>query len=372
MHYFYSMFQSLVPYISDNLISSIYLNKIEDLIISLSPGFGLRTFGFELPLASESKSADFMISSRLANNGPDIILSPVYDQFHDRYYHDTISRFMRLWEINILADNPSGPLDDVCFEYDLMENPSIIPEPCVFFNPFICVDNLAIKSYGNKVTNLMTQINSYMMIDNYDDDVLNNLENCIDVVKGMFGVKKIIIIGMMISRNANFVRMVVNIDNINDIIRFLNAINWPGKIKMLCQFFNIWSKLADRFCLNINIGKEVDEKIGFELSFRDDSKNFNKYQWEALLGYCVEMGYCNREIKSNLLNYQGYSLINQVENNSTKIINCPLLNSSSQIYLIRRLFHLKITYPSSSIIYPKIYLSATPYFTPSLFQRVSV
>lgn len=363
--YFSNMFNAVRPYIDDRLISNEYMNRIESLVESLPEGFGLSDFGFEVPMDEGDFRADFMVSANMLYNGPRIFKRSIKNARSD----SILERFMVFWHSVAEGENKNQPMiDEVCFEYDLTGAVCVEPKPCVFFFPISDRENRGRLVKKDDLMFLIDELGVALDGCCIAASAIITLSEVLDVIEKIFGPNKKILIGLMLTRGRDLLRLVININNRDKLLNFLNEIGWSGDCGNLFVLLDSWLRLIDNVNLNIDIGENVNGKIGFELYFGGGGeKDYDLGRWSGIFDYCIATGVCDAKKISKLYSFVGYGLFEGEGNNSLTNSYCPLLYSLSQVFLIRRLYHIKMVYNSASGLKCKSYFGVKPYFRPSLF-----
>lgn len=367
--YFENMLHSVRPFIAENLIPADYMNRIGAFIKCLPESFGLSDFGFEIPMCRDEYGADFMVSSNKRCNGPGFFMKYLMQK---NQYDSVLGRFMLFWHAMEKGTYKINAfIDDICFEYDLMKNPDINPNPCVFFYPASSEEKYRLPLLSNDVVSLISEFEDAIQEECVSYSAKMSLLKVLGVVKSQFGPHKKVMIGVMIARGTDSVRLVININKKSDMMVFLSEIGWPGDIDNLSTLLDSWDRIADNINMNIDIGKEVSDRIGFELyCSKPSQKVVEEFKWKKLFDYCVLNRLCDEQKILSLSNYSGYKIFNDIANHSSDVgSDCPLLYSLSQITLIRRLYHMKIILDSVAGLKCKSYIGVKPHFQPSLFCR---
>jgi len=114
----------------------------------------------------------------------------------------------------------------------------------------------------------------------------------------------VIHVGTMLKREVSGVRIVINRIKPDQVIPYLKSLGWSDGTEELSLLLEELENYVSRMILHINVGEDVDSRIGLECSFSKDQYH-QETGWPNFLNYLTEKKLCLPEKKSALLNFLG-------------------------------------------------------------------
>ncbi len=366
MSYFGDIYERAILPVSLQLISLESRRRIRTIIDVLPKEYGLMTFGFECPLHEASADADFLVSSDVTNDGPSIMMhaSAAGSEFPDSVF-EKVREFGSYWK-GVLSNKQSDPaplIDDVWLEYDLIAHPESFPVPGIFFRTASNIEKDGDALHLDVIVDFLCR--TYFDVKKtYPSTLLRRqLEACVVSEGDNKNVKKSIYIGMMLSRKSSGLRLVVGFASSEALLSFLRDSGWPGPLTFIKPFVDEWYQMVDMVTLNVDIGEDgLGIKLGFELSFNCRRPPEREPRWALLLDYLVEKGMCCPSKVQGLITYAGYEEYPGMQGIMAESSDMELLKDACRMFVVRKLFHIKVVYDGTPSLFAKGYLGVTPYF----------
>ena len=248
-----------------------------------------------------------------------------------------------------------------CFwlEFDMPEQLPEVPIPSIFFGPEKIPKAKKVNDFSNYEW-LLTAALPILKGHRLKKIVENKIKKCIQNLPENASLFQV---GTLLSRSSDDVRLYINHCNPKQILSYLTTIGWKDKTGEFTKLINELENKVERFVLSFDItDKGIGPRIGIELSFTSN-EFFNETQWNQLLDYLVEKGWCLPEKRDALLSYQS------AENFSGGIMK-PLTSASQHLddlihsKIVRYINHIKIVYQPGKEIEAKAY-PAVRLFGPS-------
>lgn len=338
------------PSIPDQLISSDNYSRICHLASYFNNNIS-SFFGFETRLNSEKGLADYLFavsSHRGEKEALNALLhSYKFQSFVNQYREwNNLKLFTREWckEGSLLNKKVQG----LWFEFDMNNEINGLPIPSVFINTTPISNNFSID---DEQYHWLTEIAiPLLMGEKLSKDIEKNFINCIQKLPND---TYLIDIGIMLSRSSSNIRLMLNKFKPDEIIPYLQSINWKGDISNLQILISELEKYVNRITLHFGINGHVNSSIGIECSMKSDLLN-NGEKWSRFLDYLSEKGLCTLEKKEKVLNFIG-SDVNEDEFNFETYSPIVKMENSSANALIRYISHVKISYSTDGKIKAKAY-----------------
>jgi len=348
--YFY---EQAAPFLPESLISRESRQRIAGLTELLPGELALRTYGFECPLYRPGQ-ADFLVSTSVRRGGPELLSGcsgwrkPGAETMPGL---DRVEEFGRIWRAR---EGNEVALDDVWLEYDLIEARNAIPAPGIFFSPY-----LSNPTPGVEGSRILAEFMADLQACLNRRPVPPGLENLLFSLLERLGVNTEsglrFMCGVMLGRQDDRTRLVLAMENIEEVLGLLRAAGWPGDYSHLETCLAIWYGLADRVWLNIDLADTAGGKLGFEMSFRNRRSPARESRWIALFDYLEKQELCTADQRESLIRYPGYSLAQTGDAPDSGNLSLPAS------YWVRNLYHIKIVYEPDGGLKAKAYLSVSHY-----------
>lgn len=349
---FSEAFHEIFPAIPEILISSEARETIAAIAFLLPGRMAGRTFGFECPLENPGK-ADFLVSTSLAQQGPEMLADfggKGTDSMEARQGIRMVSEFGKLW-----AGHESGmslPVDDVWLEFDIKDSNNEFPLPGIFYSPYH-LNGHAPPFLMHSIVRNMQHIHERMTGRQWRANLKELAEFTITHFELCSSPEKRFIVGMMLGRDANWLRLVFSTTGRRSIIIFLQHVGWKGDLDVLAASLDKWFSMVDHVWMNIDISDRFGPKIGFELSFNHRRSPGREARWLDVLNYLVATQMCSESQKKAILDYSGYSI------SSTRPIMTDEVGAEWKVYWIRNLYYIKIVVHENLAMTAKAYLSCS-------------
>ncbi|MDG6218969.1 MAG: hypothetical protein QCI00_05975, partial [Candidatus Thermoplasmatota archaeon] len=255
---------SIEPHIPKELISPENFAEIKNIAQQLT-GNLTSFFGFESRLTSKNAKSDYLIAVSSSKGEREALLNIIKtgrlpNKFLNNQEWGNVGVFTEKWAdpSSILFNNILG----LWLEFDTsnMSYNSEIP------NVFLQIrktridtkeDQQKFKFITKQALPLLTGHSLPKKIE----------ENLIKAVKKIPEGTSLIHVGVMLSRQINGIRIVINRIKPEQIMPYLQSIGWKDKNDELSKTINEISKYTSRLILHITVGDKIDSKIGIECSF---------------------------------------------------------------------------------------------------------
>ena len=349
---FGEVLEEIYPAISEILVSSASRDAISAIASWLPEGMIRRTFGLECPLAMPGH-ADFLVSTSIAHQGPEM-LSAVSDAAtlsgQILSADDVIARFGRIWA----ECNSRKPLtfDDVWLEFDIIGPVRKVPIPGIFFSPF-SRDGYSMKDPLESMALHIRDIHERMSGYGWHTDFSGSLALSLEHFDLCGSPEKRFMVGMMLGRSLNCLRLVYSAKNGAIIVDFLRKIGWAGNLAALASSMEIWFGMVDHIWMNIDLSDQFGPRIGFELSFARRRMPGSEPRWKDVLDYLVCNDMCTPAQRQALLDYSGY------QRSLSMPVMLDVAGCDCVFYWIRNLYYVKLVTDDGISMNAKAYLSCS-------------
>jgi hypothetical protein len=163
-------------------------------------------------------------------------------------------------------------------------------------------------------------------------------------------------VGTMLSRPGEFIRICITNITQEEIIHFLEEMNWPGSTGELYEILNNLSKFSDLIVLALDLGEIILPKVGIEISFLENKILKGEPKWKRFLNYLTDEKLSTQKKSEALLAYPGYIP------ETPDIAFWPINLQEASIFwgkgiFINKLDHFKIVYQHGFPLEVKAYLA---------------
>ncbi len=365
MSYFSEVYESVIPFVPEQLVSAESRQRIRHIVNVLPKEYALRTFGFECPLTDACADADFLVSSDITMDGPSIMMraSAAGSEFDDSGF-ERVREFGAFWKELVSREKSDRTLlmNDVWLEYDLIDNPAKLPVPGIFFKPYVEQQNGEGTGHQDVIIDLVCQAYAAAKKQQLSRQLRDLLEKCLVADAAGNQTQKGIHVAMMLSRASEGLRLVLDFAAPGLLFSFLESVGWPGSFETLKPLVEKWYSMVDSVRMNVDIGEAFGMKLGFELTFNCRRDPLRESRWQALLDYLVETKLCCKSKMEGLLAYSGHGAYSGFERIMEESSENEVLNGACRMFLVRKLFHVKIVYDGTPALLAKGYLGVIPYF----------
>jgi hypothetical protein len=355
---------SVESYIPEDLIAPqnyIEMKKLASYFNGAITSF----FGFESRLNSPDARADYLfaVSSRrgereaLANllrNGA------LPEEFTNKPEWQNVCKFVLEWvnPDSILYNNVLG----LWFEFDMIENSSETPVPCVFLHitPLHIDSPEDMKKFTWLTGTALPLLTGHRVSEKIEHQLLQAVQQLPEGAVMMDA-------GVMLSRSTSGLRLIIARICPTKIIPYLTALGWSDDNKEVSTLLKELEQQVTRLVLHINITETgVDSKIGLECSFAHDMFNLET-RWSSFFDYLVKKKVCLPEKKEALLQFSG---VEQEEprydfNLTSYKAAARISDSDFSSALVRYISHIKLIYkancPLEAKAYPGVRLFGRPH-----------
>ena len=305
--------------------------------------------GLECRLGQNAAQVDLFQCIYSEQNEPEILKNHI---FSSRSLKDPA--WMRVGEFCDQWSRRSSPLNtcisNIWLEFDLCDPSNQTLIPSIFF-PFKRKDS---QGHSRKIMEEAAETVLDIFMNGKMSDLLrDNLYKCSDFCPDGARITNI---GIMLARDLNMVRIIIQGIDCAELTNYLLQIKWQGSFSELEKIISQLYYLVDYIVLSLDVGEEVYPKIGLEC-YIDRKRNYNS-RWKKFLDYLVEDGLCSTAKRTALLAWPGYTepVISSDYWPDDLIIE-SLLRSSKQFTLfVRHLNHIKIVCEPQRPKEAKVYL----------------
>ncbi|MBD2387082.1 hypothetical protein [Cylindrospermum sp. FACHB-282] len=365
---------TLAPYIPSQLISNENINNIQK-IAQVIPSAITTFFGFECQLGIQKAQADFLICLDASEAGRKILGEDDYvvklpDFLMQHHIWNRIYEFGKHWNNDTSALYEK--VNNMWLEFDVDDSHPDIPVPSCFFGPQPVY--APAHTYSDTPAYLyphtwISQIALKLLLkQDLSSAVEHQLFQCFDLLPKNAYVFQV---GVMLARKSDAVRICIRNISPEEILNYLEQLNWSGSIEQLSIILNELSSLVTRIDLDLDIGEVISPKIGLECYFEKQPKQEPK--WQLFLDYLVDVGLCISEKRDALLEYPGYIR----ENSNQDLFPSNLLKISRimgpqyEWIFLKGLHHIKVVFQSSESLQAKAYLFASNHLVTRSYKNLS-
>ncbi|HEY9608787.1 MAG TPA: methyltransferase domain-containing protein [Allocoleopsis sp.] len=327
----------VASHLHPELVSPLALSHIQALAQNLPP---CSLAGFECRLSAEQSNVDFQVNlgswlphaefaTNLSNSS-----YPIWKAFQD---------FCQEWTdpTSLLHRN----IDNLWLEFDLDEQPSEVPTPCVF---------LALNQKIVSEAQELMQITLRLL--NYPTSLLleSNLRLCVDSLPSDAIITHL---GAMLSRPNKVVRLNVKGIPPENLLDYLMQIGWKDQTNELSILVSTLSEFVDNVVLTFDVGETIHPRIGLEC-FLEKQPRFEP-RWQLFLDYLVERGLCTAAKQNAVLDWPGFSQKAELQDLWPMNLTWShrLLGSNALSIFWRAISFIKIVYHSGIPLEAKGYLA---------------
>jgi len=367
---FEEFLKPVAEYVPQVLISPPAFSDIDSVARLLPATLAYNTFGFECRLGEELPRADFLVLAT-ASCGRDSLASlhPT-SALPARLMTDTVWRRVR--DFAVRWADPSSPLyravDNVWLEFDVDGPVPDVPVPSVFFG--LQTNSQADATGATDEPNRPRETaGKAIRLLAGGEPPLRMVETLSRCFRALSPEERVFQVGLMLSRNAEAVRLCIRLRSVERIFEYLAEVGWPGSEVDLRDVLGPSARSVERVSLNIDVGETVDPKIGLECYFDGNRQPKREPRWDTFLDSLVRSGLCTADKRDALLAYPGY-----VDEDADGVPWPAALRRASQLLggrslstFVRSLHHIKIVYRPGEPLEAKAYLAGNHHWhTPAL------
>ena len=339
--------------ISEDFISSKNLFEMRKLASCFS-GSITSFFGFESHLSSSKAQADYLFAVSSMRGEREALAAIIREktlpkEFIEKSEWQNTCNFVLEWanQASILHQNVLG----MWFEFDMVENSSKTPVPCIFLHTIplrITTDEEKEQLHWltKKALPLVTGKNIPEKIE----------QNIMQAIQKLPENALVMDAGVMLSRLTSGVRLIIARIHPDQIIPYLTALGW-SEDDQLSKLVKDLEKQVSRLVLHITITENgIDQKIGLECSFAPDRYHLET-RWQSFFNYLVKKGLCLEEKKDALLQFIGVEQEDAQRDFNTTIYRptVKIENDDFSGALVRYISHIKLVYEPNHELYAKAY-----------------
>lgn len=321
--------RSVIPNVNPELINFQALSSIQSLAQKIPV---CQTAGFECRLAFKQSRVDFQIKlPRLVLNLPD----PAWQACRSIYQN---------W-----INSTSGLhhcVRDIGLEFDMVEQSSQTPIPCLFLSlsqdssiGFQEVIEMALKLINHPISSSLHA----------------NLNLCAHALPDDARVAHI---GLMLSRHAEGIRLIVKGISFQQLPDYLEQIGWGDTTKtLLPSLVSTTSEFVDSISLAFDVGSVIHPKIGLECFL--DKQFHDEIRWQLFLDYLVEKDLCTSAKRDALLAWPGLTQKSDCPDlwPSNLMLGDIFFGSKAYSVFWRKINHIKLVYQPGKSLSAKAYIA---------------
>ncbi len=310
-------------------------------------------FGFETRLHKTDGCADYLFAISSKKGEREALLKLLKEKQLPPSYHQhkdwkQIETFTESWcnPISILHKKVLG----LWFEFDTAyKEPDVfVPGLFVQIKPIIKTDTGIVEDFSWINNELFPALTGKTLSEKNIDMINQSIQNLPDKSILLF-------VAAMISRETSTIRTTIKM-NYNQIVPYLKSLGWKDKDDGLQQLLNEVHQHSSRIILHLDIGEEINPKIGLECSFAPDLYHY-EVRWVDFFEYLIDKGACLPEKKKQILSFMGVDLKDDTSKFNLESF-FPAVKFNDGNYsgaLVRYLSHFKIQYLPGKPIAAKAY-----------------
>jgi hypothetical protein len=288
------------PHLAPALVSPSEFVRLRTLAAQLPPQ---SIVGFECRLAGDTRAADLAVAlpagspgmRQLAGHGPHKTLV------------DELATHSAWRQIRALCTRACEPCSDlhgrvgtVWLEFDAQQHPGV-PVPSVLFG-LPSVEHFGTRGRRQAADSALELLTGEPL----PRRVRDMLERCFSALPSSAHPFQL---GVMLGRQASGVRVCVlnlSLDGIGD---YLYHLDWIGKREELICALSPLTHHALRLALSIDVGEEIEPRIGIECYLHTGNRTRIEGRWVELLDLLVARGICHPDKRDGLLTWPGQTLM---------------------------------------------------------------
>jgi len=266
------------------------------------------------------------------------------EQFLNHPAWQALQKFCREW-----VDPTSflyRRLKYIGLEFDLDTPQPQVPIPSIFISW-----HRGIVSDAQVLARIAPRIPNYPA----SSQLESNLRRCVDVLPKSARFESI---GVMLSRPAQAVRVIVADIPLQEVPDYLVQIGWSEPTNRLSKIISALSDFVDEIrLLSFDVGNIFFPRVGLE--FYPKQHPAQEPHWQLFFNHLVEMGLCTPAKKNAFLAWPGFSQrADQPELWPFDLLVASLLRGSGALSIFwRKINHVKIVYQPDSSLEAKGYLT---------------
>jgi hypothetical protein len=238
------------------------------------------------------------------------------------------------------------------FEFDMAENSSETPVPCIFLHT-LPLQNIPQEKNGTLhwlTRQALPLVTGKSIPEKTEENILHAVQNLPPNALVMDA-------GVMLSRPTSGVRLIIARIHPDQIIPYLRSMGWTEEKEELSALIGELTQQISRLVLHITITEYgIDKKIGLECSFAPDKYHLET-RWKSFLEYLVDKKLCLEEKKQALLEFVGIEQEDRQRDFATGNYQ-PTVKMKGDDFstaLVRYISHVKLVYEPNQTVYAKAY-----------------
>jgi hypothetical protein len=326
----------VTPHLHPELVSPEALSRIQSLaeILPLVSDAIL-----ECRLGEGQSRVDFQIT--LSRNTPNLA-----ENFLSSSAWQAVRDYCQEWSEldSFLYQN----IDNITLEFDLDEQRSQVPIPCIglALNQEVGTEKLSLM----KIVEKLSLIRFKHLASSHLE---SNLQRC---VNSLPDGARIAGLGLMLSRPTKVVKVVVKEMPPEQFSDYLVHIGWTQPTDCLSALASTFSEFVGSLALSFDIGDTIYPRIGLECFW--EKQPFDEPRWQLFLDHLVERGLCTPAKQNALLTWSGFSQKADHPELWPPNLNWGdrFLGSQAVSVFSRTIYELKIVYEPGKPLEAKAYL----------------
>jgi hypothetical protein len=336
----------ITPHLHTDLVSPAATSQLQSLAQVLPP---LSLAGLECRLGAEQSRVDLQVNlPRCVLNLPERYLAHPVWQFLQKLCHEWVMPSSLLHQT----------VRNMVLEFDVNEEPSQIPMPCIFWGL-----NSEVRYDADTLIELALQLSNSSV----SSPLASNLQHCIDALPVNAGISHL---GAMLSRSAQGVRVNVRGITSEQIPNYLAQIGWSDQSHTLSTLVSTLPELTDSILLSFDVGDLVHSRVGLECFFNKQPQD--EPLWKLFLDQLVIKGLCTETKRNALLAWGGFSQKSATPDLWPSNIDWGdrFLGARAVSLFWRRLNHIKLVYQPGCPLEAKAYLAfGHGWFDPNILTQ---
>jgi hypothetical protein len=329
--------------ISEILIGETAKQRIDATAALLPPQFAFSTLGFECRLHEGSPQADFLVSAQKNSSGA-LRAAPLF-----RPSAAALPAWRSVNALGLeLEGEHGGWMNDIWLEFDLSGAAPMIPN--IFLRPI----------YGSGATEeFMTRAGRLGLLlagEPLPGAVLRCLRHCVAALPPRACVFQL---GVMRARPFSGMRLCINEISLDAILRYLETIGYPGSIQPVAELIIRLQPAIFDMTLGLDLGPEVQPKLGLECYFGPHAKKRKRADAAALLQTLVLTNNCVPAKAEALLAFPGTIRVSGEDRRWPVGMQraASLLDRHRVSFFERSIHHIKVVYQPGQSLQAKVYLA---------------
>lgn len=282
-------FSNVLSTISSQTIFKDCSVPFEDRLSNL-PGNGTRLFGFETQLGKRARDPDIalcfskedfsILADWCESNSLDSVNETYWSRIRDiakgkgNYLKEHLNA---TWLEIDRSTNSTSRLQEPGFFIELLQKKSD-PE-------FVC-------SYAIPV---LTGIKNHPS--------LPKVHSCLGSIPSS---GELVHLGYFPSRSVDKLRLTISFNHYHDIAPYCSRIFRKGLNKEIQNRIKELSELSEYAVLHLDIGAEIDTRLGMEIRFHQDEQNLEfQWRWRNVFSKLMNLGLCSSEEAKSILGFSG-------------------------------------------------------------------